>query len=126
MNIVKRQPLQERGGTTSSEGTQGQASFHYGELPVVERLYRVRMQASYTCFPCSAIRAEDVCRRVARSGHSSTERPEQFFIDEAEQDDADASLHWTRGYYTARADAEGQLACKRASGSYQSAEAYGG
>jgi hypothetical protein len=35
---------------------------HHGELPVVERNYRVRMQASHTCFSCSAIRAEDVRR----------------------------------------------------------------
>jgi hypothetical protein len=28
----------------------GQASFHYGELPVVERHYRVSLHASYTCF----------------------------------------------------------------------------
>jgi hypothetical protein len=27
----------------------------------------------------------------------SVERPEQFLVDEAEQEDADASLHWTRG-----------------------------
>jgi Integrase core domain/Integrase zinc binding domain len=53
--------------TTSTEETQGQASFHYSEFPVVERHYRVRMQASHTCSPCSAIRAEDVRRRVARS-----------------------------------------------------------
>jgi hypothetical protein len=62
MNIGQRQPFQERDGTTSTEGTQGKASFHYGELPVVERHYRVRMKASHTCFPCSAIRAEDVRR----------------------------------------------------------------
>jgi hypothetical protein len=48
--------------------TQGQASSHYGEFPVVERHYRVRIQASHTCFPCNAIRAEDVRRRVARCG----------------------------------------------------------
>jgi hypothetical protein len=51
MDIGQRQPLQERGGTTSTEGTQGRASFHHGELPVVERHYRVRMQTSHTCFP---------------------------------------------------------------------------
>jgi Integrase zinc binding domain len=68
MDIGQRQPLQERSGTTSTEGTQGQASFHYGKLSVVERHYRVRMQASHTCFSCSAIRAEDVRSRVARSG----------------------------------------------------------
>jgi hypothetical protein len=68
MDIGHRQPLQERSGTTSTVGTQGQASFHHGELPVVERHYKVRMQASHTCFSCSAIRAEDVRRRVARSG----------------------------------------------------------
>jgi hypothetical protein len=60
--IGQMQPLQERSGTTSTKGTQDQASFHYGELPVVERHSRVRMQASQTCFPCSAIRAEDVRR----------------------------------------------------------------
>jgi hypothetical protein len=38
------------------------ASFHHGELPVVERHCRVRMQASHTCFSCSAIRAVDVRR----------------------------------------------------------------
>jgi hypothetical protein len=68
IDIGQRQPLQERGGKTSTEGTQGQASFHYGKLLVVERHYRVRMQASHTCFSCSAIRAEDVRRRLARSG----------------------------------------------------------
>jgi hypothetical protein len=54
------------------------------------------------------------------------ERPEQFFIDVAEQWDAYASLHWTRGDYTARADVEGQRACQRASGLHQNAESYGG
>jgi hypothetical protein len=68
MDIGQRQPLQERDGTTSTEGTQGQASFHYGELPVVERHCRVRVQESHTCFSCSAIRAEDVRRQMARSG----------------------------------------------------------
>jgi hypothetical protein len=50
----------------------------------------------------------------------------EVHIDKAEQEDADASLHWTRGDYTARAVVEGQRACQRASGLYQSAEAYGG
>jgi hypothetical protein len=54
MDIGQRQPLQERGGTTSTEGTQGQVSFHHGELPVVERHDRLCMQASHTCFSCSA------------------------------------------------------------------------
>jgi hypothetical protein len=81
---------------------------------VIERHYRVRTKASHTRFSCSAIRAEDVRRRVARSGRSGTERPEQFFIDKAEQEDADESLHWTRGDYTTRADVEGQRACQRA------------
>jgi hypothetical protein len=36
------------------------------------------MQASHTCFPISAIRAEDLSRRVIRSGQSGTERPEKF------------------------------------------------
>jgi hypothetical protein len=40
MDIGQRQPLQERSGTTCSEGTQGQASFHHGELPVVERHFK--------------------------------------------------------------------------------------
>jgi hypothetical protein len=58
------------------------AKHHFtSKLPVIERHYRVRMQASHTCFPCSAIRAEDVRRRVVRSVQSSIERPEQFFID---------------------------------------------
>jgi hypothetical protein len=70
------------------------------------------MQASHTCFSCSAIRAEDVRRRVARSGQHGSERPEQFFIDKAEEEDADASPHWTRGDYTACADVEGQRACQ--------------
>jgi hypothetical protein len=35
MDIGQRQKLRERGGTTSTEGTQGQASFHHGELPMV-------------------------------------------------------------------------------------------
>jgi CRISPR/Cas system-associated endoribonuclease Cas2 len=166
MDIGQRQPLQERSGTTSTEGTQGQASFHhgellvverhyrvrmqasfyygelpvverhyrvrmqasfyYGELPVVERHYRVRMQASHTCFSCSAIRAKGVRRRVARSGKHGTELPEQFFIDETEQEDADASLHWARGDNFARADVEGQRACQRASRLYQSTEPYDG
>jgi hypothetical protein len=42
------------------------------------------------------------------------------FIDKAEQEDPDASRHWTRGDYTARTDVEGQRACHRASGLYQS------
>jgi hypothetical protein len=63
---------------------------------------------------------------TARSRLNCSERPEQFFIDKAEQEDADASLHWTRGDYPARADVEGQRACQRASGLYQSAEAYVG
>jgi hypothetical protein len=50
-------------------------------LPVVERHYRVRMQASHTCFSCSAIRAEDVRRRAALNGQHGLERPEQFFVD---------------------------------------------
>jgi hypothetical protein len=41
MDIGQRQPLQKRGCTTSTERTQGQASFHYGELAVVKRHYRV-------------------------------------------------------------------------------------
>jgi hypothetical protein len=55
-----------------------------------------------------------------------SERPEQLFIDKAEQEDADASLDRTRGDYTARADAEGQRACQHASRFYQSVEARGG
>jgi hypothetical protein len=51
---------------------------------------------------------------------------EQFFIDKAEEEESEASHHWKRGDYTARADVEGQRACQRASGLYQSAEAYGG
>jgi hypothetical protein len=39
-----------------------------------------------------------------------------LFIGEAEQEDADASLHWTRRDYAARADVEGQRACQRSSG----------
>jgi hypothetical protein len=82
---------------------------------MVERHYRVCMQASHACFSWSANGAEDVRRRVTRSGYRGTERPEQFFIDQDEQEDADASLHWTRGDYTALADVEGQRACQRAS-----------
>jgi hypothetical protein len=33
MDVGQRQPGQERGDTTSTEGTQGQTSLHYGELP---------------------------------------------------------------------------------------------
>jgi hypothetical protein len=33
MDIGQRQPLQEQSCAMSAEGTQGQASFHYGELP---------------------------------------------------------------------------------------------
>jgi hypothetical protein len=66
MNFGQRQPLHERGDTTSMKITQGQASFYYGELRVVERHYRVRMHARNTGFPCSAIRAEDVRRRMAQ------------------------------------------------------------
>jgi hypothetical protein len=43
-------------------------SFHYGELPVVKRHYRVRMQANHSDNPCSTIRAKDIRRRVTRSG----------------------------------------------------------
>jgi hypothetical protein len=81
--------------TTSAERTQGQASFHYGELPVVKRRYRVRMQASSRCFLCSAIWVENLRRQVALSGQHGSERPEQFSINAAEQEDVDASLHWT-------------------------------
>jgi hypothetical protein len=84
------------------------------------------MKASHPLFSCGVIGDENVRRRVARCGQHGVERPEQFFIDEAEQEDADASLHWTCGDYTARADDEGQRACQRASGLYQSAEDYGG
>jgi hypothetical protein len=77
-DIGQRQPLQERSCTTSAEGTQGQASFHNDELPVAtDRHNRVRMQASHTCFPCSAVRAEDVRIRVARSGSHVLCRPDQ-------------------------------------------------
>jgi hypothetical protein len=37
---------------------------------------------------------------VARSGQSDTERLEKFSVDEAEKEDADASLHWTHGDFT--------------------------
>jgi hypothetical protein len=47
-------------------------------------------------------------------------------FDDAEQEDADARLHWKRGDYAACADVEGQRACQRASGLNQSAESYGG
>jgi hypothetical protein len=62
----------------------------------------------------SAIRATDVRRRVARRDQSSTERPEQFSIDEAKQDDTHASLHWKRWEDPSRADVEGQRAYQRA------------
>jgi hypothetical protein len=62
------QALQERCITTSTEGSHDQASLHCRELPVVERYYRVRMQASHTGILCSTIRAEDVRGRVAQSG----------------------------------------------------------
>jgi hypothetical protein len=39
-----------------------QSSFYYGELPVVERQYRVRLHASSPSFLCSAIGAGDVGR----------------------------------------------------------------
>jgi hypothetical protein len=41
--ISERQPLKERSDTTSTEGTQGQALFYYGELPMVEVHCRVCM-----------------------------------------------------------------------------------
>jgi Integrase zinc binding domain len=79
--IGQRKPFRKRNCATSTEGTQSQGSFYFGELPVVEQHYRVRMQASRPCFPCSAIRAENVRRRMARSGKSGPERPEQLFVD---------------------------------------------
>jgi transposase InsO family protein len=45
----------------------------------------------------------DGCPEVA----NIVERPQQFVIDLAEQENACASLHWTRGDYAARADIEG-------------------
>jgi hypothetical protein len=35
MDIRQRQPHQGRGGTTSTEGAEGQVSFYYGEFPVI-------------------------------------------------------------------------------------------
>jgi hypothetical protein len=77
-------------------------------------------------FRAALIIAEDVHRRVARRGRSSTEGPEQFSIDEAEQEDAHESLHWTRCDNPARTDIEGQRACQRVSRLYYCAEALGG
>jgi hypothetical protein len=42
-----------------------QAKKHFtteGKLPIVERHYRVFLQASHPCFPCSAISGDDVRR----------------------------------------------------------------
>jgi hypothetical protein len=44
MNIGQREPLKERGGATNTEVTQSQASFDYGELPVVEQQKRAHLQ----------------------------------------------------------------------------------
>jgi hypothetical protein len=78
------------------------------------------MQSSHACFPCSATKAEDARRRLLGTEHS-----EQFSIDEAEQEDAHASLQLTRGDDPARAHVEGQRACQRASGFHQGVGAYG-
>jgi hypothetical protein len=51
------------------------------------------------------------------------ERSEYFAINAAEQEDAHASFHWTRGDNLARADVEGRCAYQRASRLYQGAEA---
>jgi hypothetical protein len=125
MDIGQRQPLQELGGATSRRNSK-LSIILLRRIAAVERHYRVCLRPNHRFFPCSAFRVEDVRRRVARSRKSGTDRPKQFSIDEAEQEDADASLHWTRGDYTARTDVEGQRACKCASRFYQSAEAYGG
>jgi hypothetical protein len=79
--------------------------------PVVERHYRAHFHVSYPCFLCSAIDAKDLRRLVARSGHFGTERPKQVSIDEAEQEDAHESLHWTCGDGPTSADVEEQRAC---------------
>jgi IS30 family transposase len=58
---------------------------------------------------------EFACKQVIRACRAvlsepkkyADERPEKFSVYEAEQEDAHASLHWTRGDYTARADVEG-------------------
>jgi hypothetical protein len=78
------------------------------------------------CLPCSAIRAEDVRRRVARSDKHGAERPEKFSIYWNEQEDAYASHHWTRGDNFARADVEGQFVGQRASRFYHVAEVFEG
>jgi hypothetical protein len=93
---------------------------------MVEQNYRFCLQAIHSCFPCCAIRAEDVRRRAARSGQSGTESPEQFFFDEAEQEDGHVRLHWSRGDAPSGADIEEQCACQHPSRFYQSAKAYGG
>jgi hypothetical protein len=89
----QREPLQERGNVTSTEGTQSQAPFYYGKSPVVERHYRIRLHAINQFFSYSAMGDKYVRRRVAQSGNYSAEIPEQLSIDEAEQEDAYASLN---------------------------------
>jgi hypothetical protein len=110
-DIGHRETLQERGGATSTEGSQSQASFFYGELLVVEQHYRVSWQARNPCFPCSSIGARDVRKCVARRGKFGAERPEQFSIDEAKQEVAHVSLRWTRGDDLSGGDVEEECVC---------------
>jgi hypothetical protein len=50
MDICQRDPLQKRSSATSPERTQDQATFYYGEFPVVERHYRIRLQERIRSF----------------------------------------------------------------------------
>jgi hypothetical protein len=86
---------------------------------VVERHFRVGLQANHPCIPCSSTGANDVRRRVRPSGQSGTERREQLSIDEAEQEASHESLHWTRVNDLSGADLEGQRASQRAFRFYQ-------
>jgi hypothetical protein len=94
MDIGQRKPLQDRGVRRIQTELNAKHHFTKTNCPWSNGTIESACKQVIRAFR-AVLRAEDVRRRVARSGQSSIERPEQFSIDEADQEDAHASLHWT-------------------------------